>query len=130
MLLRIDDIVSGITKKDKSGPTSRGPQADDGDNVRPLLPVAPALLLPPVPSGWIMHALRALAHSRMAPRAAPVSRAWHCRAPLAFLVTAIAIGLGFSSQGVRALASTGAVPLIAELAGSEVASALSLGWAP
>lgn len=34
MLLRIDDIVSGITKKDKtSGPTSKGPQMDDGDNV-------------------------------------------------------------------------------------------------
>lgn len=33
MLLRIDDIVSGLSKKSKAGPSQTGPQADDGDNV-------------------------------------------------------------------------------------------------
>ena len=37
MLLRIDDIVSGLSKKSKAGPSqSQGPQADDGDNVSPV----------------------------------------------------------------------------------------------
>jgi len=33
MLLRIDDIVSGIKKKDKDGPsvTTTGPQPDDNE---------------------------------------------------------------------------------------------------
>ena len=36
LLLRIDDIVSGISKKGRSetGPSPMGPQADDGENVR------------------------------------------------------------------------------------------------
>jgi hypothetical protein len=57
MLLRIDDIVSGITKKDKvSGPTSRGPQVDDHDNVRPAPRVCGHL-------GWWMAAAALLSHS-------------------------------------------------------------------
>lgn len=36
LLLRIDDIVSGLKKRDKMGPgqsQQRGPEADDGGNV-------------------------------------------------------------------------------------------------
>lgn len=33
LLLRIDDILSGLKKKDKLGPGQKAPQVDSGDNV-------------------------------------------------------------------------------------------------
>lgn len=40
LLLRIDDIVSGITKKQRvpAGPSMQGPQTEDADGVIPFPP--------------------------------------------------------------------------------------------